>query len=136
MHYYPGATYLRALAGEGNLAEGQGFPQQGQCASAMVMARQFAQIVANNPWISVFPFLLSPVTCQMYKGAPCLLDQENRVISLDGPISDSLALLGLGSGGPLLVFGLWNGKRFRSLSAQRAGTAISLFFDGDLGSQE
>jgi hypothetical protein len=130
MYYYLGATYLRAQAGEGSLAEGQGFPQRGQCASATVMARQFAQIVADNPWISVFPFLLSTVTCPMYMGTPCLLDQENKVILLDAPITDSLAMLGLGSGGPLLVFGLWNGKRFRPLSAQRAGTAISLFFDG------
>lgn len=128
IYYYPGATRLRALAGEGRSAEGQGFPQQGQCASATAMARQFASIAADNPWISVFPFLLSPVTGAMYNGAPCLLDQENKVILLDAPMTDSLSLLGLGSGGPLQVFGLWNGKRFSPLSAQRPGTAIFLFF--------
>ncbi|MFZ4426014.1 MAG: hypothetical protein ACOYOO_02535 [Saprospiraceae bacterium] len=128
IYYYPGATRLRALAGEGSSAKGQGFPQQGQCASATAMVRQFAHIVADNPWIPVFPFLLSPVTCVVYAGTPCLLDRENRVIPLDVPVTDGLTLLGLGCEGPLQVFGLWNGKRFSPLGAQRPGTAIFLFF--------
>lgn len=133
IYYYPGATRLRALSGEGTSIEGQGFPQQGQCASATLMARQFAQIAADNPWITVFPFLLGAVTCAMHGETPCLFDQENKVIPLDAPMTDSLSLLGLGSGGPLQVFGLWNGKRFMPLSAQRSGTAIFLFFNGGMG---
>lgn len=129
IYYYPGATHLRALAGEGSLAEGRGFPKRGRCASATVMAQQFARIVADNPWISAFPFVLGPMTCQMYKGTPCLLDSENNVIPLDAPITESLGLLGLAGGGSVLVFGIWNGKRLRPLCAQKEGATVLLFFN-------
>ncbi len=131
LHYYPGASRLRAFAGEGTLAEGGwDFPPQGCCVSAIAMAHQFAQIAGSNPWIAVFPFLLGPVTCPIFQGMPCLLDGEGNAILLDAPITECLSLLGLGSGGPLLVFGLWNGKRFKPLSAQRAGASVFLFLNG------
>lgn len=130
IHYYPGAFPLRALAGEGISAEERGFPLRGRCTSAREMARQFAEIAGVSPWISVFPFLLSPVTCSIYKGMPCLLDQEGNLILLDTSIPEGLSLIGLGSGGSVVVFGLWNGKQFKPLGAQNEETAVFLYFSG------
>ncbi len=128
LHFYPGAHPLRALPGEGQTEEGQYFPEQGLCPSAAEMANRFAGVVGANPWTVEYPFLLGPIAAIIYNGVPYLCDRDDALVPLDIPISDGLSLLGLGINSNLLVFGLWNGKAFTPLAAQKQGNPVSLFF--------
>ncbi|MBX3172579.1 MAG: SWIM zinc finger family protein [Candidatus Eremiobacteraeota bacterium] len=71
----------------------------------------FARALSRNPWIEEFPAVLGSV-CPSTQG----LLMEGRLILYRQPFTRVWQLLALSGGGPVTVFGEWDGRRLRPLT--------------------
>ena len=104
--YFAGAGAQRALLREFQLEEERVVPAGGS------LQDDFGRALSVNPWLEEFPVVLAGVR----PGAQGL-EQQGRLIPYRQPFARQWQLLSLSGGRPLTVFGEWNGRVLRPLTA-------------------
>lgn len=120
LHYFPGAAPLRGvLERRGQpVAARRGLAGAGSIAVGL---NQFANALAANPWIEMFPMALSQVVPARDRDDWLIVDGSRMAIPLraDGEVEWRIAAL---SGGePIDLFGEWDGRLLRPLTVVVAG---------------
>ncbi|MCB9264361.1 MAG: SWIM zinc finger family protein [Lewinellaceae bacterium] len=123
--FYPGAYPLRALFRK---QQPSGRPFEGKLGYASIdaFAQAYAQALADNPWLQPFPCLLAEVMPVQENGQFWLVDRQKQKLPLSSEGMARWNLLAVSGGGPLSVFGEWNGKALGPLSALANGRAYPL----------
>ena len=87
--------------------------------------QQQAEALAQNPFLSLLPWLLNDVVPQHEHGQWWLRDSQNQAIPfiVQGEIWPLLALSG---GNPVTVFGEWDGQQLSALSAWQGQEVLAL----------
>lgn len=123
--FYPGAYPLRALIRKPEFsAPGLVRPKGYRTLSALAGA--YAEALAANPWLLVFPCLLDEVWPVRENGQWRARDAEFRSVPLAEAGDVCWKLLALSGGGPLQLFGEWDGERLLPLSAVSEGRIVPL----------
>lgn len=121
--YYPGAYPMRAILRERGPVQGLPVEIPGS-SSWLEVTASYAQALATYPWIERYPIIINQVRALVENGEWALYDAENRRASLAKNFAHGWTLLALSGGGPLGVFGEWNGEYLLPLSAWAAGQFI------------
>jgi hypothetical protein len=118
LHFYPGAGALRAIPGrvwqwqepERLLVPPGGSPWQ--------LAYTYATAVAEQPWLTSWPVLLSPVLPVLTGTTDIQLlhASEQCLVPLRGTSAQHWQLLATGGGEPVAVFGEWDGQALLPLA--------------------
>jgi hypothetical protein len=113
--FYPGSYPLRAL-----LRQRHGTPEtydvpEGLSIAAAIEAH--GQAVACNPWLERVPFLLEGVTPYPEGDGWFLRDATSHIVPLSPRFERGWDLLAFSGGRPITLFGEWNERHFRPLSA-------------------
>ncbi len=109
LHFYPGGGEYRALVGLGHNTEAGPFPPVGSTVSEV--RRQFAGLLATDPWASRLPALVRAVPVVPEEtGQPWLLrDATGECCTLEDSSFDPWMLLAHSCGDAITVFGEWHG---------------------------
>lgn len=123
--YYPGAYPLRALIRREETPRAsfeipEGYPDLETFADA------YATAVSANPWLLSFPGLLSNIQPVLQDDTLLLIDQTRKQLPAFSPDSSIWQLLALSTGQALTVFGEWDGRLFRIMSAVANNRLIGL----------
>lgn len=88
-------------------------------------SQQQAEALAQNPFMSLLPWLLNDVVPQYEHGQWWLRDHQNQAIPfvVQGEIWPLLALSG---GNPVTIFGEWDGQQLSALSAWQGQEVLAL----------
>ncbi len=122
--YYPGAFPLRAVFKNRQIVEPAFTPSGFPAFSAFL--ESYAAALGLNPWLEVFPVFLSgvqnlPILENQHQETLdskwLLRDSQNQVIPLSPRFSSPWELYSLSGGGPLTVFGLWDGFSLLPMAA-------------------
>jgi hypothetical protein len=123
--YFPGALPLRAV-----MTDRQGTPGLVEAmpgaATALAALGDYAAALAQNPWIERFPLALSSVVPVQRAEAWAVADREGRLLPLRNAFAGGWELRALSGGGPVGVFGEWDGESLLPLSALAGGRLIVL----------
>lgn len=76
----------------------------------------YAMAIGQNPWLRDFPGLLNNVLVIFEQKTFHLIDQQKRMIPVDGEYQKLWRLLALGAGKTVQLFGTWDGRAFAPLS--------------------
>jgi hypothetical protein len=116
--FYPGASPLRAIIKERQPVHATMHVGTGHATFAKMLS-SYADTLSGNPWLDTFPALLGNVTpVRGDNDRWYLRDSDERLLPLRSDFEGTWQLLALSGGHPLpSVFGEWNGKRLRPLSA-------------------
>lgn len=113
MVFFPGASGLRALAEPGTAAPGAPvWPRLSLDDGWQAVAAR----VAACPWAALHPLLL-PSAVAVRAGDQTLLVAEGRALPAVLGEADTWALLAASGGHPVEVFGEWDGRGFKPLTA-------------------
>lgn len=77
---------------------------------------QYTTALSQNPWIEQFPMVLSQALLRHHNNVWHLQDSKGELLPIAPQFSQGWALLAMGGGRPLSVFGEWNGRCFLPLS--------------------
>ncbi len=114
--FYPGALKLRAQIVRHEVQQ-EPVEQLGGSVDFAVFYRQFAEVVAANPWVGSFPVLVAGVKPVSSAGKRFLVDEKmQRMPIAAGQEAAWSKLLALSGGLPATVFGLWEEPGFKLLS--------------------
>ncbi|MBL9166000.1 MAG: SWIM zinc finger family protein [Planctomycetaceae bacterium] len=125
--YYPSAEPLRAVIknrtrGIENFAQLPGVPSIDQALDA------YAQGLAKNPWLERRPMSLAAVTPVPSPVASHesvtwhVIDGDGKQAPLHARFNDGWTLLALSGGGPISLFGEWDGEQLRPLGVFAKGS--------------
>lgn len=128
--FYPSAEPLRAIikqrtGGIENFTRIPGVETIDQALAA------YAQGLAKNPWIDRRPVSLSVVTPVLSGALPregvswSVRDRDGEQLPLHHRFSDGWTLLALSGGGPISLFGEWDGDQLRPLGVAANGAYYS-----------
>jgi len=124
MVFYPGAYPLRAALRTRQAAL-PAEPWRGY-ADLRAAGGAFAAALARNPWLEHFPAPLQAVLPQRVGERWWLRDAAGQGWPLATTFEEGWALLALSGGEPLPVFGEWDGRSLRPLSAWAEGRLVPL----------
>jgi len=118
--FLPSAWPLAAQPVDGLrlLAEAGDSDPAGQSIAAAVAG--YAAARAANPWLTLFPMLLSDVLVEPAAGGWRLRDRHGRLLPLPERFGHGWQLLALAGDRPLTLFGEWDGAALTLLSARAA----------------
>ena len=121
--YFPGAYPLRALVGQRHApaAAVDDFPGH---ATATMALGAYAEALAHNPWVERFPLPLADVVPTRLADGWAIADAESRRLPLPRGYSKGWELLAISGGGPVGLFGEWDGETYTPLSAWVAGRLV------------
>jgi hypothetical protein len=134
--YFPGAFPLRAVFKDKQIAPAPFLPSGFPDFSAFLDA--YATALGQNPWLDVFPAVIHglqnlPIldsqrqeTLDSIPNRWLLRDSQNKVIPISTQFRSTWELFSLSGGGPLTVFGLWDGFAFLPMTAWIAGRCVRL----------
>ena len=88
-------------------------------ATALAALGDYAAALAQNPWIERFPLALSAVVPARRREGWAVADRDRRLLPLRPAFAGGWELLALSGGGPVGVFGEWDGESLLPLSAFR-----------------
>lgn len=123
--FYPGAYPLRALVRRHGQPRFLAAADISGCASLVDALGSYAAALSAAPWLDRFPLVLDAVTPLHEDEAWWLADSDGRRLPLVKPFSHGWSLLAMSGGGPLGVFGTWDGSAFTPLSAWSEGEFVS-----------
>ncbi len=112
--FFPSAYPQRALVKPG--AELQRFGGWPGYATLAAAAEAYGRALATQPWLERLPVPLAAVTPLRLDGAWWLRDAAGQGWTVAAGFEAAWQLLGLSGGGPLPVFGEWDGETFWPLS--------------------
>ena len=119
LYYYPGSAPLRAFASEPSLSDAAAVWPECRMDEAIDVASGF---FAANPWLQCVPLWFEAATPLLLE-ARWMLHSVAGVFPLQVSVNDAWDLLAFSGGHSLRLFGEWDGRRLRPLSAS--------FSDGD-----
>jgi hypothetical protein len=126
--FYPGAFPLRALVrSRGDAAASVETPDGLSVASAL---DAWGAALAANPWLEEYPVLLQGVRPLHSGGEWRVRDAEGSLLPLPRGFERGWQLLALSGGGPLPLFGEWNGQCLTPLAVWSAGGFYPLASSG------
>ncbi len=76
----------------------------------------YAEALAQNPWLSQFPAVLTSVKPVFSENKFMLVDKEKKYIYTEGWETTSWQMMAMSGGQPISVFGEWNGQVFKILN--------------------
>jgi hypothetical protein len=112
--YYPSNYPLRAAVKQRHSAPVPRRPARGHT-SAESLLDAYADALARNPWLEVFPALLDAVVPVRRDGAWLLRDADGRLLPISPKAAGGWKLLALGGGSPVTLFGEWDGRHLLPL---------------------
>lgn len=114
MVFYPGALRQRALVKDFSIIyesiEWSGY------ADWEVFLRQYANALAQNPWLLQFSGLIDAVTPILQNEQLLLLDQRHNWLSTHISADTLWKILAISGGHPIQLFGEWDGRIFTPLT--------------------
>jgi hypothetical protein len=113
--YYLSAYPLRGLFKTCTIAQQ---PARMNCGfeTLSAFARNYAESLAINPWLSAFPAILRNMT-PVYDGQNfTLVDKERKSLKLRIPVDGAMKMLALSKGSTIDIMGDWEEGMFRPLS--------------------
>ena len=119
LHFFPSGAPLRALPGKLVRSVRPGVVPPVGIEDAL---RCFAAALAGNPWLDLYPFFLAGVIPAKIDGRWMVVDRRwvgLPLLSEGCSASTGWRLLALGGAEPLDIFGEWDGRGFRPLTAFR-----------------
>lgn len=122
--FYPSALPQRALVLDDfssvpkKVEKMPGFPD------FETFARAYSAALASQPWLQIFPAALNEVTPHFQGGNFFLADQDKKSIPLNVAETAGWQLSALSGGFPIGVFGEWDGRTLRPLSAMAEGRFV------------
>lgn len=111
--YYPSNYQLRAIVKEKRTFDAPGVVSGVSIPQAI---SAYAEALACNPWVGLFPMLLDAVVPIMEDGRWWLVDADDRSLQLTPQVERNWKLLAHSGGHPVTVFGEWNGTQLLPLS--------------------
>lgn len=123
--YYPGAGDRRALFKQAVPHRGT-FQGKGGMDSLQQLTYFFAKALERNPWLETYPCLLNQMQITRKGKAFMIVDQARRSLPLDEASESGWKLLALSMDQPLNLFGFWDGRAFRPVSAFALNRLIRL----------
>lgn len=123
--FYPSAWPLRALVPGDLPVLSRPVEKLPGFDTAETMAQAYAAALGAQPWLSVFPAVLNAVLPFADHGRFGLADAEGKSLPLENGAAAGWPLVAAAGGQPLTVFGEWDGRAFRVLSAVTAGRVLA-----------
>jgi hypothetical protein len=123
--FFESAYPLRALVKSRGETVSLAIPQTAYANMNQVM-EAYAQSLLQNPWLELFPALLSPVTLMQAESRWFLHDTEDKDLPLSARFQRIGHLLAITGGHPFAIFGEWNGDALLPLSIWTDGKFINL----------
>lgn len=118
--YYPSNYPLRAAVRQRHSAPAPSAAPRGY-ASAESFLSAYADALARNPWVEVFPALLDEVVPVRRGEAWLARDADGRLLPLGPKAAGGWRLTALSGGRPLTLFGEWDGRRLLPLGVWAEG---------------
>jgi hypothetical protein len=118
--FYPSNFPLRAAVRQRHSRpEPCGLPR----GHAMVesLLNTYAEALARNPWIEVFPALLGEVVPVRREGGWIVRDSGGRLLPLSPRLRGGWEMLALSGGNPVTLFGEWDGQHLLPLGVWAEG---------------
>lgn len=132
-YFYPSATPLRVVfnadSDVDNLIEPLNSPEQLSTLKQDIPAilENYANILAKNPFINEYPFLLHHVMVISHANKWMIVSPDGvYALRMTSTFKNKWMLLGITGGQPIDIFGLWNGEHFLPLSVQTHGSNYNL----------
>ncbi len=129
--YFPGAFPLRAVFKNKQIIPAPFLPTGSPHFSAFLEA--YAAALGLNPWLEVFPVVIhglqSLPILEGLHSAPqrwLLRDSQNRVIPISAQFRSTWELFAISGGGPVTIFGLWDGFVFLPMVVWDGGRFVRL----------
>jgi len=91
-----------------------------------VFFRQYADALAQNPWLLTFPGLLDGLTPVLPNEQLSLIDTNLAQLPIQTAEEIKWKILAIGGGHPMQIFGEWNGKSFTPLTVFTQSRIIPL----------
>lgn len=129
--YFDGEPPLRALVKQ-RTTTGVVQPSLPKPVDVLGMQRQYASLLALNPWLETWPMVLGPVTLTNRGEQLRLTDAEGRHVVARSGLRHGWHLEALTGGQALNLFGLWNGTVFDPITVEHEGRLFSLGYVGEL----
>lgn len=112
--YYPSAYPLRVMFKSADLA--RSFTEISGYQTVSNFLQTYSEVVAQSPWVSQFPVLLTSVTPVFFKNNFFLVDTEKKYLPLGKENLSPWEFIALSGGHPITVFGEWNGQHLKTLN--------------------
>ena len=129
--FFDGEPPLRALVKQ-RVTSGALQPSFAKSVDVSGMQQQYGSLLVTNPWLATWPVVLGPVTPLIQADQLQLIDSQGRRVPARRGLKHSWHLEALAGGGPLTLFGLWNGHVFDPISVEHRGRLFSLGHVGEL----
>jgi hypothetical protein len=117
--YYPSEVPLRAIIKERRSSAI--LPEAVPAYTLVEAIEAYSAALALNPWIGLFPLLLSNAIPTQLDGRAVLRDPEGRVMPVSTQFTATWNLMAISGGHPLMLSGEWNGDDFLPLAAWADG---------------
>lgn len=118
LHFYPGAGPLRAIPGHRWTWQEADEPGRPPGGSPWQLAYTYAAALEEQPWLTAWPVTLSPMLPVLNGPADLQLYHapEQCLVPLRGELQQQWQPLAVSGGGPLAVFGEWDGRALLPLA--------------------
>ncbi|AZZ94108.1 SWIM zinc finger family protein [Hahella sp. KA22] len=117
-HFYPSGSPLRAIFADAATLSPEHVgdtPATPAGISLDAMFNQYEQLLARNPWVGPYPFIVDAVIPWRQDDAFWLVDADGKAVPLAERAGDLWKLLAVSGGHPVRVVGEWCGDRFNPL---------------------
>jgi len=129
--YFDGAPLLRALVKE-RFRAAPAVHALPASVDIPELQSQFARLLARNPLLERWPAVLGPVTMLVDGTQALLVDGGGRRVAVPPNFRHGWLLTALAGGGPVKLFGQWDGEVFDPVSVEHEGKLFSLARVGEL----
>lgn len=122
--FFPGTYLMRAIFKDKRIVNESITPQGFHTINEFL--EQYASALGGNPWLEIYPAILQEVIPVQTKANWMLRDSHGFALPLPASYPAAWELFALGGGGPLTIFGTWDGFTFTPLSAWHMGRIVNL----------
>ena len=124
--FYPSAVPQRALTVGDFVSVPKEMGKMPGFLDFEAFAQNWATALAAQPWLQIFPAVLSEVRPQAQGKNFFLVDKNEKLLRLDVAENTGWRLVALSGGFPISLFGEWDGAAFRPLSVVAESRFVSL----------
>jgi hypothetical protein len=118
--FYPSNSPLRAAVRQRHSRPEPCGPARGH-ATVESLLDAYAEALARNPWIEVFPALLGEVVPVRREGGWIVRDSGGSLLPLNPRLRGAWEILALSGGSPVTLFGEWDGRHLLPLGVWAEG---------------
>lgn len=129
--FFDGEPPLRALVKQRETS-GAIRPALPKQVDVLGLQERYGALLVTNPWLETWPVVLGPVTPTIHGNQVKLVDSQGRHVLTRRGLKHAWHLEALTGGGPLTLFGLWNGQVLDPITAEHEGRLFSFGHAGEL----